>query len=159
MSKVPLRLLLGAGMLATLFFPWNPSADSERYPNAFYISVTTLGVLSTMTEQATVADFVGALGIVLFLQAVPILIVFSILLSIRPLDKLKTVYRILAWSLAPWAWYASLFLIDPGWRGPGFWMHTTAISIVAFVEMALFVREQLRRQSAIAHNAGDPLNS
>ncbi len=104
-----------------------------------------------MMDGFTIADLVGGLSIVLFLQAVPLLILFNVLLTIHPLSRLKRLYRILVWILFPLAWYESLVVVDPGWRGTGFWTHTVVITAAALIEVVLLVKEQLHKQEDVGH--------
>jgi hypothetical protein len=99
-----------------------------------------------MADRPTLADLVGGLGIVLFLLAVPLLILVNVWLAIHPSNRLKKLYRILVWILFPLAWYESLVVTDPGWRGTGFWAHTVAITAAALIEVVLLVKERMGKQ-------------
>lgn len=134
MSKRFLRLAVAGSMLVTLFLRWNPLSDLEGYTNAFFIVWFSLEALSMMMADFTVANILGWSSFILFLQAIPLLIVLNVWLAVRPIKNLRRFYRLVLVILLPITWVET-FTVDPGWRGVGFWAHSTMVSIAALAEI------------------------
>lgn len=103
-----------------------------------------------MMAEPTIANIVSWSGFVLFLQAIPLLTLFNVWLSLHPSKGLQRFCRLLLVILLPLTWYETL-TFDPGWRGIGFWAHTAVITVAALIEVVLLVREQMGRQENANH--------
>lgn len=139
-----LRLIAGGGMFLTLFLRLNP-LGSEGLTNWTYILWFSSEALPAIFSDLSIFERAIWLGLVLPLLAVPLLILFSMYLSIHPSRKTKILYRVFVLILLPLTWYRS-FHIDFEWPEAGvFWVSTAAVSLAALIEVALESKEKNKK--------------
>ena len=145
MAERFVRLVLAVAMLATLFLPWswNPFSDSgpRDLTNSLFIFWGSAEGLSIILDGTDVTNAIEWFGFELFLMAVPVLSLFSTCLLICSSKTLKRAYRVSVLVIVPLTWYEGLGMMDPGWRGVGFWGHVISVSVAALIEI-LLVRER-----------------
>lgn len=140
MSERLFRLILAGVMFGVLFLPLNPSP--EVMPNWLFIFWYSMEALLQIFGGTDIANRIGWLCLLLFLLAVPLLILLNVCLSVRPFAGLKVLYRILVSALFLVSWYES-FHIDPVYRGLGFWTLIAVVSAAVLVEIVFLVSARL----------------
>lgn len=147
MSERRFRLVLAGIMFVTLLLPLNP--PPEVLPNWLFILWHSLETLSWIFYRPSGANYTvglaGWLNVFSFLSllSAPLLILLNVCLAVRPFGGLKMLYRILMLILLPLTWYLA-FIIDPDWRGMGFWANIAVVSAAALLEIFFVARERLR---------------
>jgi hypothetical protein len=126
-SEPNLRLILVAVMVMSLFLPADPEAGPNWFFSYWYSMESLIGI-----SEVGFGSFVVVLGTLLYLWAIPILILMNVCLSVLPTKGLKTFYRIVLLILFPLTWCATLIM---GFRGIGFWANPVLVSAVGLLEV------------------------
>lgn len=135
------RLVLASVMSVTLFLP------NTGEPNWFFIFWSSGLYLAGVTSALhSIGGIIFWLGTMLFLLAVPILILLNALLVLADfLVRLKTLYRISLLILFPLTWWGTLLRWSGGSWGVGFWAIPAVVTAATLTETAFLVGGRLRK--------------
>lgn len=155
------RLVLVGVLCIALFLPWNRLSDSESVtidsiPTGLFIVWVTLEIVPTMIRGIRGLYFINGLCIILFLWAIPLLMLFNIGLAVCPIRVsrwLKLFYRIFLLVTLCSLWY-TVPLFYQSWRGIGFGASAAIIFTAGLIEIAFIINEQLK-QPRNAVSAGE----